>query len=212
MRNLSSAIERPRVLVFTGSVRVPSCTRALGREVGRSLTSVGANVTYWDAREPVLPIADPAYHKSASEHPDQRVVELDTEARLADAFVLATPVYHNSYSGVLKNALDLLNIDPHFRSKPVGLISHGGDRSPQAVDHLRIVVRGLNAIATPTQVCTQRTDFEATGHDYRLVNEDILQRICQFSEELTVYAIVQRPLRNSNTVRGLLARIAHEGS
>ena len=207
---MSSAVERPRVLVFTGSVRVPSYTRALSREVGRVLTSTGADVAYWDVRESVLPIADPKYHKSASEHPDSWVVKLDSEARIADAFVLATPVYHNSYSGVLKNALDLLNIDPHFRSKPVGLISHGGDRSPQAVDHLRIVVRGLNAIATPTQVCTQHADFKTRGHDYELVNKEILQRIRRFSEELAAYAIVQRPLRNPNNVRRLLARIAHE--
>jgi azobenzene reductase len=207
---VSTAVERPRVLVFTGSVRMPSYTRALSREVCRVLTSLGADVVDWDLGELALPMADPEYHRSASEHPDSWVVKLDSEARIADAFVLATPVYHNSYSGVLKNALDLLNIDPHFRAKPVGLISHGGDRSPQAVDHLRIVVRGLNAIATPTQVCTQRTDFEAHGHEYRLANRDILQRICRFSEELAAYAVVQRTLRNSKAVRGLLARIARE--
>ena len=204
---MSAVVERPRVLVLTGSVRVPSYTRILSREVGRVLTSIGVDVVHWDLRDLTLPIANPEYHKSAASHPDPKVVKLDNEARIADAFVLATPVYHNSYSGVLKNALDFLNIEPHFQSKPVGLISHGGDRSPQAVDHLRIVVRGLNAIATPTQVCTQVADFESDGNEYRIVDEGILRRIYRFSEELTAYAIVQRPLRNLNIVRGLLARI-----
>ncbi len=75
----------------------------------------------------------------------------------------SSPVYHNSYSGVLKNTLDHLDI-PHFRNKAVGLVSHGGDGSTQPVDHLRVVVRGLNGIATPTNVCTRKDDYGQDGH------------------------------------------------
>lgn len=207
---MSFVAERPRVLILTGSVRTPSYTRALSRAVSRTLTSLGANVIEWDAREPLLPIADPEYHKSASTHPDPSIVRLDAEARSADAFVLATPVYHNSFSGVLKNTLDHLNIEPHFRSKPVGLISYGGDRSTQAVDQLRIVTRGLNAIAIPTQVCTQRADFSEQDGGIRLVDAAILDRVRRFSEELATYAVVLRPLRHPSTVQNILKKFAPE--
>jgi NAD(P)H-dependent FMN reductase len=155
----------------------------------------------------MLPIADPAFHKSASEYPHDDVVRLDALARAADAFVLSTPVYHNSYSGVLKNMLDLLNIEPHFRYKPVGLVSNGGDRSSQAVDHLRIVARGLNAVATPTHVCTHKFDFVEEGEGYRLVDEGILQRVDRFARELLVFALLLRPVQHEHAVQALLNSI-----
>ena len=68
--------------------------------------------------------------KSAAEtddHPGKR----DLVARVARAqgFVLATPEYHNSYSGVLKNALDLLSSE-QLGDKMFGLIGiAGGDMS-----------------------------------------------------------------------------------
>lgn len=207
---MSSAVDRPRVLVLAGSVRVPSYTRALSLEVGRVLAGSGAAVVHRDAHHPRLPIADPDYHDAVSAHPDPDVRRLDDEARRADAFVFATPVYHNSYSGVLKNTIDLLSIDPHFRDKPVGLVSYGGDRSPQAVDHLRIVVRGLSAIATPTHVCTQRADFAEHGDGYRLTDESILERIRRFSDELVALAVLLRPLRGPDAVPHLLSSFAPE--
>lgn len=116
-------------------------------------------------------------------------------AASCDAFVLSSPIYHNSHSGVLKNALDLLRI-PHFYYKPVGLISHGGNRGTQAVDHLRTVARGLLGVAIPTQVCTDKQDFrEIDSEGYELVSMDILQRINRFASELIVFAILLRQIR-----------------
>ena len=43
----------------------------------------------------------------------------------ADFFILGTPNYHGSFSGILKNALDHLNMD-YFKMKPVGLIGNSG--------------------------------------------------------------------------------------
>lgn len=197
-------VEAPKILILSGSIRTPSYTRTLSTCVGDELTRLGAAVTHWDALEPPLPLADPTFHKSAFEYPDPGVIALDTLATATDAFVFATPVYHNSYSGVLKNILDLLNIRPHFQMKPVGLISHGGDRSSQAVDHLRIVARGLNAVASPTQVCTQRTDFEEEGSSHRVANEQILDRIHRLSTELIALAMLLRPLQHPNAMQHLV--------
>lgn len=204
----ASDIKRPRVMILVGSARTPSYTRALGDEVGRLLTASGATVTRWDAQHPMLPIADPAYHTSASTHPDPEVRRLDDEARRADAFVFATPVYHNSYSGVLKNTIDLLNSEPHFRGKPVGLVSHGGDRSTQAVDHLRVVTRGLSAVGTPTHVCTRRADFTEHDGGYAVTDPLILERVRRFAEELVALAVMLRPLRDPDAVRRLLSSVA----
>lgn len=200
----------PKILIISGSMRKPSYTRSLSTCVAGELGQLGAEVRLWDAQNPALPLADPAFHHSASKHPDAGVVELDALATAADAFVFATPIYHNSYSGVLKNALDLLNIRPHFSMKPVGLVSHGGDRSPQAVDHLRIVCRGLNAITIPTQVCTQRSDFEDTDEDgvHHVLDGPILERVRRFTSELLALTILLRSLQLEGAAERLVDSVS----
>ena len=177
-----------KVLLISGSVRQPSYTRTLTEEAEKALIKHGITTTHWNLGETSLPIADPEFHHDPVNHSDKRVRSLVALADACDAFVLSSPIYHNSYSGVLKNALDHLAIS-QFYYKPVGLISHGGNRNTQAVDHLRIVVRGLLGVAIPTQVCTSSNDYHEVGTEsYELVSENILQRIERLTSELIVFA------------------------
>ncbi len=185
-----------QILLISGSLRQISYTRVLANEAQTALDRRGVRTIHWSLSETALPIADPAFHDDPASHPDRAVRSLVTAADESDAFILASPIYHNSYSGVLKNALDHLAI-AQFRYKPVGLMSHGGNRSPQAVDHLRIVVRGLLGVATPTQVCTAASDFQMASEGYALQSEDILQRIERFALELVVFAEAFRDLRRA---------------
>lgn len=66
----------------------------------------------------------------------------------AEAYVLVTPEYNRSYSGVLKNALDY--IDFQMLRKPVALVAHGSTGGAQAVAHLRGVIPGLLAVTVPS--------------------------------------------------------------
>lgn len=129
-----------------------------------------------------MPIADPEYHKDQDNYPNETVKEFAHLASKVNEFIFATPIYHNSYSGVLKNALDHL-ARVHFTDKPIGLISHGGNRTPQAIDHLRIVARGLNGVCIPTQVCTSSDDFK----EMEIKNEKIIGRIDRFTDEMVKF-------------------------
>ena len=180
---------------MSGSIREPSYTRALTEQVEMALVAVGSSALIWDVSERPLPVADPRFHDDPGMHTNGEVRALAECATEADAFVLCTPIYHNSYSGVLKNALDLLSI-PHFRYKPVGLCSHGGNRSTQAVDQLRIVVRGLAGVAIPAQVCTAAEDYgDVAPGAYELCSRAILARIAKLALELTLFARCLRPAR-----------------
>ena len=109
---------------------------------------------------------------------------------------MASPVYHNSYTGLLKNALDWLGIND-FRQRPVALMSHGG-RSTQAVDHLRIVVRGVLGVAITAQVCTREDDFAAAPDGdglFELTDADILARVERVADELMTFARHLREVR-----------------
>jgi azobenzene reductase len=191
-------MENPiEILIITGSIRTPSYTRALTAHVEAVLRTSGVATTHWNLSEKPLPIADPQFHHDPATHPHEDVRALVDRAGAADGFVLSTPIYHNSYAGVLKNALDHLSI-PQFQYKPVGLVSHGGNRSTQGVDQLRIVTRGLLGVSIPAQVCTAQDDYRPRdGTTYELTNADILARVSRFASELVLFAYHLRLLRES---------------
>lgn len=78
----------------------------------------------------------------------------------ASGIVLATPVYHGSYSGLLKNFLDHLCGDA-FAGKPVGILANGGGprSAGTACDQLRTVVRAISGWSVPGHVATTGSDF-----------------------------------------------------
>jgi NAD(P)H-dependent FMN reductase len=188
-----------QVLLVCGSVRPESCTRALARRLETCLHKEGARTTFWDLGSEPLPIADPAYHRAPDRHPDAVVRRFVQEAQRADAFSLATPLYHGSYSGVLKNALDHLRYDA-FRNKVVALLSHGGGiRScTQPCEHLRSVVRTLYGYSTQTQVASSSGDFSYDRGTPDLVNAELGERLerlaaelCQMAHLLSKHAIAK---------------------
>jgi azobenzene reductase len=187
-----------RVLLLSGSVARRSYTRTLVGVVEDALLQMGAATTHCNPRIRSIPMADPDFHHQPFHHPDREVRALVAEATAADAFVWASPVHHNSYSAILKNLLDHLAI-PQFHYKPVGLLGHGGDRSTQAVDHLRIAARGLLAVAIPAQVCTSERDYAELSDRLEIVSPDILRRVERFTSELIMFAQLFRHLRAALT-------------
>lgn len=192
-------IDDLRVLVISGSLRAHSYTRALAEGISATLRDTGAAVEHWSLRHRPLEMVDPDARADPGSERDTETASLLRAASGCDAFVLASPVYHNSYSGVLKNALDHLDVD-HFSYKAVGLAGHGGNRSTQAVDHLRIVVRGLRGVAIPSQLCTADVDFDWTSEgSLQLCDRQLLVRQRNFVTELVVLAHHLRVLRQSLT-------------
>ncbi|MFD2370649.1 NADPH-dependent FMN reductase [Brevibacillus sp. GCM10020057] len=178
-----------RFFLISGSVSNPAHTTALIEEVADRLRKKGFEAIVWDLRKCPLPIADPMYHNEPEKNTDETVRSFVYQARYSDAFVLGSPNYHNSYSGVLKNALDILNMDI-FRNKPVGLVGNGGGmRSTQPLDHLRIVVRGLLGVAIPIQVASCKSDYILVGDQYKVKAIDLINRLELFTEQLVDYTI-----------------------
>ena len=66
----------------------------------------------------------PPYDPEGSAELPPLIEALKSEASRAAGFVLGSPTYHNSYSGLLKTALDHLSPDD-FRGKPVALVGVG---------------------------------------------------------------------------------------
>ena len=78
--------------------------------------------------------------------PSAEQAELAQAVREADGIILATPGYHGSLSGVVKNALDTLELTsrdprPYFHGLPVGVIVTAA--GPQAGGATLMAVRGI---------------------------------------------------------------------
>lgn len=73
----------------------------------------------------------------------------------ADAFIIVTPEYNHSTSGVLKNALD--HLFPEWNNKPVGFVSYGGVAGARAVEHLRQICIELSMAPIRNAVHIQGT-------------------------------------------------------
>jgi len=76
--------------------------------------------------------------------------------RAADGIIVASPGYHGSMSGLLKNALDYTedmrdDARPYFADRAVGLIvtAHGWQASVTTLEALRAIVHALRGWVTP---------------------------------------------------------------
>lgn len=186
----------PHICLLAGSAEHPSRVLAGLDLLAHLLQTSGAVVHIWDLATDPLPLFDPRYYPDPFTNESEAVRRLAHQADQADAFVWGSPVYHNSFSGALKNALDSLAIQ-QFRHKPVALLSCGNsDRTgSQPCDQLRIVARGLLAVAIPTQLITLSSDFTFAQGRYHLTNETIQERAMHLAGELIMYAMAMRPLR-----------------
>ncbi len=114
-----------------------------------------------------LPLYDPrATSRTADE---QAFVDA---VRQASAVIIASPGYHGSISGVVKNALDLLEETAkderaYLADMPVGLIAtaYGWQATGSTIAALRSIVHALRGWPTPfaAAINTQITKFDDEG-------------------------------------------------
>jgi FMN reductase len=80
------------------------------------------------------------------------VFRLREDVQQAEGIILGTPEYHGGYSGVLKNALDLMGFE-EFEGKMLGLVgvSGGAMGAFGPMNSLREVGRALHAWVVPEQ-------------------------------------------------------------
>jgi FMN reductase len=101
-----------------------------------------------------LPIYDPSAGDASSEF-----AELIESVRQADGVVVATPGYHGSVSGLVKNALDSLeglrgDARPYFDGRAVGCIvtADGWQACGTTLSTLRTIIHALRGWPTPMGV------------------------------------------------------------
>lgn len=181
--------DEPHVVGVCGSRRnEDSVTRIALGHVAAGVEDSGGTFELIDLDEYDLPPLD-ANRKDAGDGP-----ELRERLGRADAVALGTPVYHASFSGVLKNALDYCGFD-EFEDTTVGLLAVAGGGFPvSALDHLRVVCRSLNAWVVPHQVAIPNS-HEATT-DGELAEDELAERCETLGEKLVGFNTIRPAMRS----------------
>lgn len=143
---------KPLILGIGGTIRAGSSTeRALVCALARAEALGAETHLLGGAFLGSLPIFDPR-----PSDPTPAQLELAAAVRAADGLIVASPGYHGSISGVIKNALDTLEItgrdaQPYLTGKPVGTVitAAGGQAGGTTLVALRAIIHALRGWPTP---------------------------------------------------------------
>jgi len=172
-----------RIAGICGSLRPGSYTRLAVQIALQGAAGVGAQTELIDLGEYDLVFCDGV----GAGYPED-VHRLREAVRTAQGFVLGTPIYHGSFSGVLKNALDLMGFR-EMEGKMIGLVGIAGGRAGaiNALDSLRAVGRALHAWVLPEQVSIPEAwkAFDAAGD---LKDPELEQRLLEVGRQVARFA------------------------
>jgi NAD(P)H-dependent FMN reductase len=99
-----------------------------------------------DLAELGLPLLDEPKHPRLREYTKQHTHDWSARVEETDAFVFITPEYNHGYPASLKNAIDYLHHEWHY--KPVGFVSYGGvSAGTRSMQQMVQVVRAVRMFA-----------------------------------------------------------------
>lgn len=166
-----------KILGVASSMREGSYgTRALKRVLGGKHE---AKTRLLDLRSIRMPMFNPDI---SNEHHEQmeKVIE---DLNWADGFVLASPDYHGSMSGAMKNFLDFYWEE--FAGKTFGYICSSHEKGLTVMDQMRTAVRQCYGWSLPYGVSINgEEDFNEKGE---IVNSLLVKRLGILARDLVVY-------------------------
>ena len=181
--NQTTGVGRPHIVALCGSRRKGSHTRKALEVALTAVRDAGGSAELVDLSEMELPPLDPDQPEAGDSEHLTRIVHD------ADAVILGTPMYHGSYSGVLKNAIDYCGFD-EFEGKTIGLlVVSGGPFPTPALTHLRDVCRSLKAWVLPHQVAIPRARSAFDGG--QITDNTLEERIHTLGTQLVHYCTIE---------------------
>lgn len=155
-----TSIIKPKILAFAGSLRKDSCNKKLVKIAMQDSIEAGADVTYIDLRDFPLPLYDGDLEEA--EGLPQKAIELKKLMQEHQGFIIASPEYNSSFSGVLKNTIDWTsrkaNPEEVYLSCFIDKVACLLSTSPSALGgirglvHLRSCLENMYTFVLPSQV------------------------------------------------------------
>ena len=169
-----------KLLIFAGSMRQQSLNRQLAQATAGLARASGATVSLIELADFYIPMYN-ADLEARGTPPD--VIKLKEVLYAHHAWIICTPEYNGSYTGLLKNTIDWASSpvkgDPvwhsgfkPFAGKVVGMLSasSGALGGMRAQSHLAPLLMNLQCWVAPTSFALSRAN-EAFDGDGQLKNE-----------------------------------------
>jgi len=125
------------------------------------------------------------------------VVRLRQAIRESQGIILATPEYHGSLTGALKNMLDLMSIDD-FETKIVGLVGIAGGHvgAINSLNTMKTICRNLHCWVLPQEVSIANSGsaFDENG---AMKDPALEQRLLNLGRQLVKFASMQKEVQQS---------------
>jgi len=173
------------IVLIVGSIRQGRQSHHVAYYLAQELRQRKQQVAVVDLALTPLPMME---ERAGMLTPPLAVVQnLSHQLHQADAFVLVTPEYHGSFSGVLKNALDYFWAE--FAQKPIGVAAASAGKlgGINASTQLQHVILSLRAFTLPTKLLVSevQTAFDATHQPLR---EEVKQAAATFLDDYLWFA------------------------
>lgn len=174
-----------RILGICGSMKPESATAFVIKYALAAAKENGAETEFYEICEYDLPFFDDRADEST--YPPS-VGDFKSLVKSSQGIIIGTPEYHNSYTGSLKNAIDFCSTD-EFEHKMIGLIGVAGGSmgAPNAISHLRAVMRGVGAWVVPHQVSISNSGRIFSG-DGILADPALEKRLKKLGLDVAKYA------------------------
>ena len=193
---MTNATTPLRIVALGGSTAPMAASERALRLAAQAAENLGAEVTYLTGRSLMIPIYDT---QTRERTPD--TVALVEALRAADGVLLASPGYHGSISGMVKNALDYaedLRYDerPYLEGRAAGLVSvaHGWQTAVGTLNELRLVVHALRGWPTPLGVAINDS-AGLIGTDADTTDPAVLRQLSIMGEQVVTFATAMRASR-----------------
>src|SRR5947209_20627845 len=171
-----------KVLGVASSFRQNSLsTRTLKSLLEIATNKYGAQTDILDLTETKLPFYNPSIE--SNESVDENVQTASQMVKWADALVLASPDYHGSMSGTMKNFLDYFWEE--FAGKTFGYLCTSHEKGLTVMDQMRTVVRQCYGWSLPYGVSISgEQDFNDKAE---IINDSLDRRLRMLTRDLVVY-------------------------
>ena len=179
-------VESIRIMGICGSYSLESANGHMINLVKDECKKYDCDVVIWDNEKNPLPFVG---EDGCWDHPNVKLFKEMADS--VDAFILSSPEYHGTMSGVMKNSIDWLSFD-QTSGKVFGLISTlGGQSNTTTLNHMRTSVRWMHGWAIPEQLVMAniKKSFNDKG---QIIDEKLNDRLIKFTESLNSNSIKLR--------------------
>jgi FMN reductase len=195
---VTNATAPVRILALGGSTTPMAASERALRIAAQAATDAGAEVTFVTGRSLLVPIYDT---ESAARTPETLAI-IDA-LRRADGVIIASPGYHGSLSGLVKNALDYAedlrhDARPYLEDRAVGLISvaHGWQTAVGTLNQLREVVHALRGWPAPLGVAVNDS-AGLIGDDAATTDPAVVRQLRTMGQQVVTFAAAMRDASSS---------------